>query len=84
MNGINTMMGMLALMMPEEAVVEQLEEAIAEYKVNGDFDKLVPSCYLVVLKSVIGDNPDKLLGMQQDLGNVEKALKIVKPDMSGN
>lgn len=84
MNGINTMMGMLALMMPEESVVEQLEEAIAEYKIDKNLEKLVPPCHLVVLKSMIGDNPNKLLDMQQDMGDVEKALKIVKPDMSGN
>jgi galactose-1-phosphate uridylyltransferase len=89
---VNPMMTMVALMahlMPKEALVEQLEHRIEEFKeanllhkseeeINKAFDMLAPYCMMIITK-IQGDDP---LTMMQEIDKIEKARNLLDPKES--
>ena len=69
------LMGFGASIISEKDVVEKLEEAISEYKKNGELETLAPACMLVMMKLKTTEDGD--LGKTfQDLKDAEKAKQI--------
>lgn len=65
-----------ATITPKEIIVEQLREALDQYVIDGDFDKLTLPCHLVVIKSMTGDDPDKAFSMVKDMEKVKGMMSL--------
>ena len=77
-------MMLLACMTPISVLVEQMEEAIQEYKISGKPDKMYAIASVFAAKAIVGDDPNKAFEAIKDMQGVEDALKVVKPKMEIN
>ena len=83
-NPIMAMVAMIANLMPKEALVEQLERRIEEFKeanllhkseeeINKAFDMLAPYCMMIITK-IQGDDP---LTMMEEMDKIEKVRDLL-------
>lgn len=73
------MLIIMATMMPENMIIEQLEEAIKEYKITQTKDaqhKMLSFAAMLTVKFKTGDSPDKMFELMKDLEKAKKREEI--------
>ena len=73
---------MLAGIMPEEMLIEKLEESLAKYKISGELKDLGFPCMLIATRLTVNDTEGGVTEVIKEMENLERADKLLKPDKS--
>ena len=73
------LMLIMATVLPEEKLIDDLQEAITEYKLTNSNDarrSLATFCQMFILRSITEGNPDKLTEMLSDMKRHDERQKL--------
>ena len=73
------LMLIMATIMPEEKLIDDMEEALTEYKLTNSNESrmtLATVCQMFILRSVTKGNPDKLQEMLKDMKQHDDREKL--------
>jgi hypothetical protein len=70
---------MLAGIMPEEMLLEQLEEAITKYKISGEIEELGLPCMLISTRIAANKHEGGVTQMIKEMEQMEKTLDLLNP-----
>lgn len=76
---------LVATMTPEEVIIDQLQEAITEYKLLGDKDsknKLLMHCQMLIVNHMTKGSPEKMSEILQNMEQQEERNKLFTNNLS--
>ena len=76
------MLGLKAALTSEEELVRELEEAIQEYKITQDFNKLLIPAQILLLKKIVGDSPAGVVELADKFEQTNRAVDLLNPNLS--
>jgi hypothetical protein len=68
--------------MPEEMLVEKLEEGLTKYKISGDLDELNVPCILIATRLAADSTEGGVHQMMKEMEKMEKTLDLLDPGES--
>jgi hypothetical protein len=69
----------LASVTPDEILIDQLEKALAEYKISGNLEDLGFPCLLINTKIASEKVEGGAMGMISDMKKMEKGMDLLSP-----